>query len=136
MPSRKATPTKPASPKPGHGNPYWRNSYVTASHVRNWNPRGRKLMRKDATSPLTISAGPGPEAKRVNVSLAESGQFMTDTVAMLDLSIGFHSAVRGRVTLFGEMTVCQALSFEEAVRAVFEAAREEGVLPPLTESGW
>ncbi len=47
----------------------------------------------------------------------------------LDLGIEFACPMLGTQRAAGPITIEQALSFEEAVRAVFEAARQVGLLP-------
>ena len=47
----------------------------------------------------------------------------------LELGIEFACPMLGTQVARGPMTIEQALSFEEAVRAVFEAARQVGLLP-------
>lgn len=134
MSARKASKVKTRVIRPGQGNPHWGRSYVTASRFQNWKPDKRDRRR---TPRLTLSAGPGLVAKRVKVSLGES-VFTEKTMSggpnrgMLDLKIQAWVPMRGQIQVFDEpVTIAQALSFEEAVRAVFRAAREEGILPPV-----
>jgi hypothetical protein len=113
---------------------------VTKSQLQNWKPD--KIDKRDGvTRPfISLSAGPGTTGKRIEVALGES--VMTERAMsgndrpprrMLDLGIEAWIPMRpgGFVTFREPITVAQALSFEEAVRAVFRAAREEGILPPL-----
>ncbi len=124
-------------PKPGQGNPHWGRAYVMETRQHNWRPEKGETRR---TPPISLSAAPGLEHNRTKVSLEES--VMNENVMwngrparpMLNLSIEFRVPMRpGGVAKMDRepMSVSQALSFEEAVRAVFRAAREKGILPPV-----
>jgi hypothetical protein len=52
----------------------------------------------------------------------------------LDLKIAMPTGMRGLQIADGPISIAQALSFEEAVRAVFQAAREHGLIPRRTTS--
>lgn len=125
--TRRSAP-KVRPPEAGKGNPHWFRAYVTASRYQNWklSPRDASRGTLPKESPLTLSAGPGLEDERVTVRLGQS----LSLERPLELQIEFCSPMRGRrIKLSEPITLVQAYSFEEAVRAVFRAAREEGVLP-------
>ncbi|MBA3341283.1 MAG: hypothetical protein H0W30_01325 [Gemmatimonadaceae bacterium] len=140
---------------PGDGNPVYGLSLVTRSALLNWTEEmietdadRDKVARKEG--PFTLSAGPlveiydfhgfppiTPEIKRresgdprnrATVTLGEcaggpgEGQDLT-------LGVEFACPMMGTQRAYGPITIEQALSFEEAVRAVFEAARQTGLLP-------
>jgi hypothetical protein len=124
--------------RPGQANPHWGRAHVTISRQQNWTPEEMDKRDGRRTPPITLSAGPGVEARRVDVSLGESylneqvnsGDPKVAARPMLNLGIKAWVGMRGGYVGFKEtVTIAQALSFEEAVRAVFRAAREEGVLP-------
>lgn len=50
----------------------------------------------------------------------------------LDLRVEFPCPMLGTQVADGPITIEQALSFEESVRAVFQSAREHGLLPAPT----
>lgn len=117
----------PAStpPRAGEGNRSWGRSYVTRSQFLNY-----KLT--DAATPgpgpVTLSAGPGDPHNRVTVALGEVPCGPGDGQD-LNLRIAFPCPMLGTQVADGPITLEQALSFEEAVRAVFQAAREHGLIP-------
>lgn len=110
---------KKRAPRPGQGNPHWERALVTASRFVNWN------TKRDGPAPLTLSAGPGVGAKRVDVRLGESVSRET-----VELTIEIPGGTSRRLSAL--ISPAQACSFEEAVRAVFRAAREEGILRPVS----
>jgi hypothetical protein len=136
--SKEKTKAKDRPIRPGQANPHWGRAHVTISQRQNWIPDEMDKSDGRRTPPITLSAGPGVEARRVDVSLGQS--YLTERVNsgdpkvpkrfMLNLGIKAWVGMRGGYTGFNEtVTLAQALSFEEAVRAVFRAAREEGILP-------
>lgn len=131
---------KPRPPRPGQGNPHWGRAHVMQTQQHDWKA---EKWEKRRSAPITLEAGPGPEDKRVKVALGES--VMDEHIMwsrgpsrqMLDLSIDFRVPMRpgGIVRINREpISLAQALSFEEAVRAVFRAAREKGILPPVSHN--
>lgn len=120
MSARKAaTKSKPRPPKPGQGNPHWGRSYVTASYTQNFTPD--KDVKK---APLSLSAG-SRTYDRVQVTVGQGGY-----LAQFGLEIEIGSGPKGWKVLEQCVTLKQLYAFEEAVRAVFRAAREEGILAP------
>lgn len=102
---------------PARCNPHWGKAFVTVCQIRNW--PDREHTNKGA--PRTFSAGPGDPINRAKISLGES---IFGTSA-LELSIRLSDKEEIRTTI----TIDQAHSIEEGLRAVFLAAREEGILP-------
>lgn len=119
-PAQKAT----ARPTPKRCNPHWGRAFVEVSQVREW----PELVSRGIATPRTFSAGPGRESERVTIALAEQ-PYQVDDDRSLTLSIKFFTPMHGWSEARGAITVAQAHSLEEGLRAVFLAAREEGLLP-------
>lgn len=144
---------------PGSGNPVWGDSFVTRSAFTNWSneiPETDADIPKLPLleGPFTLSAGPlvridlngfRPPAitgvrrnwrrredndprNRVSVSLGELAGGPGEGQD-LNLEVKFSCPMLGTQIASGPITIEQALSFEEGVRAVFEAARQFGLLP-------
>jgi hypothetical protein len=131
---------------PHRANPSWGRALVTKSQFINWK---RTDAAKAGPGPVTLSAGPVVIWLRKNGSIGQPGIRRREvgdsrnrvTVALgecaggpgegqdLDLRIEFPCPMRGTQVADGPITIEQALSFEEAVRAVFQSARELGLLP-------
>ena len=123
-----ATRTRP--PQPGQGNPSWGRSFVTASRRQNWKPTPA-LERENA--PLSLSAGPGAEGDRIDVSIRESLFAEPEDSSRFGLEIDVYNPMKGRQRISTYVSLEQLYSLEEAVRAVFRAAREEGIIPIKSE---
>lgn len=115
-----------ARPRSGQGNPAWGKAFVTQSHRQNFEPD--EYVKK---APLSFSAAPaGSHApgdyhtRSVEMTIAQSGY-----LAPFTLELKAYSPPKGWQTFYQVVTLEQLYSFEEAVRAVFQAAREEGILP-------
>jgi hypothetical protein len=128
--AKKALPQDVRKPRSGEGNPSWGKAFVTASRRQNWK-RTSSMEREDA--PLTLSAAPGVVKDRIKVSIAES--FFADPLhdSRFGLEIEVCSGARGSHMINAGVSLEQLHSFEEAVRAVFQSAREEGILPRAKE---
>lgn len=141
---------------PGDGNPVFFSALVTRRAFLNWT---EEILETDADmlkanwkeGPFTLSAAPHvgiydyqgfppitPDVRRrerndprnrVTVSLGECAGGGAGEEQDLDLGIEFACPMFGTQKAAGPITIEQALSFEEAVRAVFEAARQVGLLP-------
>ena len=105
--------------RPGTGNPHWGRAIVTESTPFALTPAG--------DPDITVSATPGGQQEGVKVSL---GDFKPDANGpSVYVEIAFECPMLGRQRISGPLTVRQVYSLEEAVRAVFEAARARGILP-------
>lgn len=114
-------------PRPGEGNPSWQKSYVTLSAYQNWG-KG-KSEREAGPSPRTVQSGPGDPANRMSVELSEDSRPFQRDPRDYVLTISGRSPLQHIHDIRLHITLEQAYSFEESVRAVFQAAREEGILP-------
>lgn len=105
------------------------DSFVTRSAIVNWSTdiagsdaEIRKLERNEG--PFTLSGGP----REMTVSIGECAAGPMNGHD-LEISVEFACPMLGRQRARGPITIEQALWFEEAVRAAFEAARQTGLLP-------
>jgi len=127
MSARKATKkAKSRPPRHGLGNPVWNRAYVTASHRQNFRPD--EFFK---TAPISLSAGPavGPNRVRDRIKVTVSQGYADPFRLQVEGADGPSAHVFDQ-----GVTLAQLYSFEEAVRAVFRAAREEGLLPPMGEA--
>jgi hypothetical protein len=121
----------------GAGNPNWKRAIVTESKPLDW-PLLPSLDKSDAigrpaSAPITLAAGPADlDADRVQVSLGES--WVTEgNPTPLEFRIEFACPMYGRQRISAPITLGQAYSLEEAIRAVFSAARAKGLIPSSVE---
>lgn len=114
-------------PRAGEGNPSWQKSFVTLSTYQNWG-KGRS-EREDGPSPRKLQSGPGDPGNRMSVELSEDSRPFQRDPRDYVLTISGRSRLQHIHDIRLHITLEQAYSFEESVRAVFQAAREEGILP-------